>query len=103
MKFPGQVHDIKAAIRWLRANAGTYNLDPNHIAIMGDSSGGWTSAMAALTGDAPELEGSVGTTGVSSAVQAAVAFYPPTDFLSMDAWAIRRCTQPNCHDNESSA
>ena len=102
VKFPGQVHDIKAAIRWLRANAAKYNLDPNHIAIMGDSSGGWTSAMAALTGDAPAMEGSVGTTGVSSAVQAAVAFYPPTDFLSMDAWALRKCTEPNCHDNENS-
>jgi acetyl esterase/lipase len=102
VKFPGQVHDIKAAIRWLRANAAKYNFDPGHIAIVGDSSGGWTSAMAALTGDAPEMEGSVGTTGVSSAVQAAVAFYPPTDFLSMDAWALRKCTEPNCHDNESS-
>jgi acetyl esterase/lipase len=83
--FPGQLHDIKAAIRWLRANAWRYNLDPAHIAIMGDSSGGWTSAMAAVTGDAPEMEGTVGTTSVSSAVQAAVAFYPPTNFLAMDA------------------
>jgi acetyl esterase/lipase len=79
------LHDIKAAIRWLRANAWRYNLDPAHIAIMGDSSGGWTSAMAAVTGDAPEMEGTVGTTSVSSAVQAAVAFYPPTNFLAMDA------------------
>lgn len=38
-KFPGQLHDIKAAIRWLRANAMKYNFDSNHIAIMGDSSG----------------------------------------------------------------
>ena len=59
VKFPGQLHDIKAAIRWLRANAAKYNLDPDAIAIMGDSSGGWTTAMAALTGDAPEMEGSV--------------------------------------------
>ncbi len=81
--FPAQLHDIKAAIRWLRANAAKYNLDAGHIAIMGDSSGGWTAAMAALTGDAPEMEGSVGTTGVSSAVQAAVAFYPP-DRLRVD-------------------
>ena len=102
VKFPGQVHDIKAAIRWLRRSAAKYNLDPDHIAIMGDSSGGWTSAMAALTGDAPEMEGSVGTTGVSSAVQAAVAFYPPTNFLPMDAWALRKCTEPRCHDNETS-
>ena len=102
VQFPGQLHDIKAAIRWLRANAANYNLDPDHIAIMGDSSGGWTTAMAALTGDAPEMEGSVGTTGVSSAVQAAVAFYPPTDFLAMDAWALQQCEGPRCHDSEAS-
>jgi acetyl esterase/lipase len=100
--FPGQLHDIKAAIRWLRSHAATYNLDPGRIAILGDSSGGWTSAMAAVTGDAPDLEGSVGTTGVSSRVQAAVAFYPPTNFLTMDAWALRRCTPPGCHDDATS-
>ena len=102
VRFPGQLHDIKAAIRWLRANASTYNLDPHHVAIMGDSSGGWTTAMAAVTGDAPEMEGSVGTTGVSSQVQAAVAFYPPTDFLTMDAWALQKCSPANCHDGELS-
>jgi acetyl esterase/lipase len=102
VQFPGQLHDIKAAIRWLRANATRYNLDPDHIAIMGDSSGGWTTAMAALTGDAPEMEGSVGTTGVSSQVQAAVAFYPPTNFLTMDAWALQRCEPSRCHDGEAS-
>lgn len=102
VRFPGQLHDIKAAIRWLRANAGKYGLDPDRVAIAGDSSGGWTTAMAAVTGDAPELEGAVGTTGTSSRVQAAVAFYPPTNFLSMDAWAIRKCTPPRCHDDASS-
>lgn len=102
VKFPGQLHDIKAAIRWLRANAAKYNLDANRIAMMGDSSGGWTTAMAALTGDVPELEGTVGTTGVSSRVQAAVAFYPPTNFLTMDQWALRKCTPPGCHDDEPS-
>jgi acetyl esterase/lipase len=100
--FPGQLHDIKAAIRWLRANAAKYNLDAARIAIMGDSSGGWTTAMAALTGDAPELEGSVGTTGQSSKVRAAVAFYPPTNFLTMDAWALRKCAPPGCHDDAPS-
>jgi len=71
VRFPGQLHDIKAAVRWLRTNAARYNFDADQIAIMGDSSGGWTAAMAAVTGDAPEMEGSVGTTGVSSKVQAA--------------------------------
>lgn len=102
VKFPGQVHDIKAAIRWLRANAAKYNFDPNHIAIMGDSSGGWTASMAAVTGDALEMEGSVGITGVSSVVQAAVAFYPPTNFLTMDAWALRKCDPAGCHDGSHS-
>jgi acetyl esterase/lipase len=102
VKFPGQLHDIKAAIRWLRSNAARFNLDPAHIAIVGDSSGGWTSAMAAVTGDAPEMEGAVGVTGVSSAVQAAVAFYPPTNFLTMDFWALRKCTPQSCHDGEAS-
>ena len=102
VKFPGQLHDIKAAIRWLRANGAKYNLDPERIAVMGDSSGGWTAAMAALTGDAAEMEGAVGTTGVPSTVQAAVAFYPPTNFLEMDFWALRRCTEPNCHDHAGS-
>jgi acetyl esterase/lipase len=100
--FPGQLHDIKAAVRWLRTNAAKYNLDPDRIGIMGDSSGGWTTAMAALTGDAAELEGAVGTTGVSSRVQAAVAFYPPTNFLTMDDWALTKCSAPRCHDDANS-
>ena len=79
--FPGQLYDIKAAIRWVRANATRYGLDPNHIGIMGGSSGGWATAMAAVTGDRPGLEGKVGTLGVSSAVQVAVTFSAPTDFL----------------------
>jgi acetyl esterase/lipase len=89
--FPGQLHDIKAAIRWLRKNSDKYSFDSDRIGIVGDSSGGWTSAMAAVTSDEPKLEGAVGTTGVSSAVQAAIAFYPPTDLLQMDAWALRPC------------
>jgi acetyl esterase/lipase len=103
VQFPGQLHDIKAAIRWLRANAAEHNLDGRRIAIAGDSSGGWASAMAAVTGDAPELEGTVGTTGVSSAVQAAIAFYPPTEFLTMDAWMLQACGDgPFCHDSANS-
>ncbi|MEU5862091.1 MULTISPECIES: cellulose binding domain-containing protein [unclassified Nonomuraea] len=83
--FPAQVHDIKAAIRWLRANAATYQLDPNRFAIMGDSSGGWLTEMATLSGGVSALEGTVGTTGVSSAVQVGVAFFSPTNFLQMNS------------------
>ncbi|KGM09108.1 esterase, partial [Cellulomonas bogoriensis 69B4 = DSM 16987] len=87
VQFPGQVHDIKAAIRWLRANADRYDLDPDRFAVMGDSSGGWVASMATLTGGVQALEGDLGTTGVSSRVQAGVAFYPPTDLLQIGAQA----------------
>jgi len=106
--FPAQLHDIKAAIRWLRSNAAEHRLDPERIAIMGDSSGGWTAAMAALTGDVPELEGEVGLREGSSAVRSAVAFYPPTDFLQMDAHALGECEggvgkdDAFCHDGPGS-
>jgi len=77
--------------------------------MMGDSSGGWTSVMAAVTGDVTELEGKVGLSGPSSAVQAAVAFYPPTNFLLMDEWAVAPCAASNtslrpgfCHDGIAS-
>ncbi|MGC4051989.1 MAG: prolyl oligopeptidase family serine peptidase [Paludibaculum sp.] len=58
--------------------------------------------MTAVTGDAPEMEGSVAVLAVRDAVQAAVAFYPPTNFLAMDAWAVRPCNGPQCHDSENS-
>jgi len=71
-RFPGQLHDIKAAIRWLRRHAHEYGIDPERIGIVGTSSGGWVAAMAAVTGDVPELGGQEGELGVSSAVQAAI-------------------------------
>jgi acetyl esterase/lipase len=83
--FPAQVHDAKAAVRWLRGHAGAYGLDPNRFAIMGDSSGGWLAAMVALTQGIPELDGAAAANNVSSRVHAAVDFYGPTDFLQMDA------------------
>jgi acetyl esterase/lipase len=86
--FPAQVHDVKAAIRWLRANASEYGLDPGRFAIMGNSSGGWLAAMAALTKGVDELEGTVGIAGPSSGVQVAVDLYGPTDFLQMDEHMI---------------
>lgn len=57
----------------------------DRIAIRGGSSGGWTTAMGAATGELPALEGDVGVRDRSSAAQAAVPFYPPTGFLQMDA------------------
>jgi acetyl esterase/lipase len=84
-RFPAQVHDVKAAIRWLRLHAPDYGIDRTRFAALGDSSGGWTATMAGVTGDVPWLEGNVGVTGVPSSVQAVVDLYGPTDFLQMDA------------------
>jgi acetyl esterase/lipase len=83
-RFPAQGFDVRAAIRFLRENAAAYGLDPDRFAFMGDSSGGWATAFAAATSDTPELEGETGVDGTSSAVRVAVAFFPPTDFLSID-------------------
>jgi acetyl esterase/lipase len=86
-RFPAQGFDVRAAIRFLRENAATYGIDPDRFAFMGDSSGGWATAFAAATSDTLELEGETGVDGTSSAVRAAVAFFPPTDFLSIDKFA----------------
>jgi acetyl esterase/lipase len=79
--FPAQIHDVKAGIRWLRANAATYGIDPDHIGIGGASAGGGLAALAGLTGDLPELEGSSGSPGYSSRVQAVAVASSPSDFL----------------------
>ncbi len=82
--FPAQIEDVKAAIRWLRANAETYRLDPNRFAAWGSSAGGHLVAMLGTAGDVPEFE--VGENlEVSSKVQAVVDYFGPTDFLQMDA------------------
>jgi acetyl esterase/lipase len=88
VKFPGQLHDVRAAIRWLREHAADYNLDTSRFAIMGNSSGGWVAAIAGTTSDIAQLPGELDVRGISSAVQAAVPFFPPTDFLQMDSWYV---------------
>ncbi|MEB3370895.1 alpha/beta hydrolase [Saccharopolyspora mangrovi] len=84
-RFPGQVHDGKAAVRWLRANAARYGLDGERIAVMGTSSGGWLASMLGATAGVVGMEGDLGPTSVSSEVQAVVDLYGPTDFLAMDS------------------
>ena len=82
--FPAQIEDCKAAVRWLRAHAAEYHLDPNRFAAWGSSAGGHLAAMLGTTGDVKEFE--VGENlGVSSRVQAVVDYFGPTDFLQMDA------------------
>jgi acetyl esterase/lipase len=83
--FPAQLHDVKAAVRWVRANADDLGVDPEHIGVWGHSAGGHLAALLGTTGDLPELEGASGSPGVSSRVQAVIAVSPPTDFLEIPA------------------
>ncbi len=61
-KFPAAVHDVKAAVRWMRARAATYGIDPNAIGAIGGSAGGHLVALLATSGGVSELEGSAGRT-----------------------------------------
>ncbi|BCB76976.1 alpha/beta hydrolase [Phytohabitans flavus] len=85
-RFPAQLHDVKAAIRWLRANAADLALDADRVALWGESAGGHLVALAGLTADAPDpfVEGEVGLTGVSSAVHAVVNWYGVADLVGLD-------------------
>ena len=77
-RWPAQIEDVKAAIRWTRANADRLEIDADKIAVAGYSAGGMLALFAAGTGDLPEFEGTGGNAGVSSKVAACVAFYPAT-------------------------
>jgi acetyl esterase/lipase len=74
--WPAQIHDVKAAIRWTRANAGKLGIDANRIAVAGYSAGGMLALMAAGTNGKKEFDGEGGTPGVSSDVNACIGVYP---------------------------
>lgn len=83
--FPALVQDLKAAIRWVRANAETFLFDPNRIATWGGSAGGYLSLMAGVSSGVIELASpTLGNPDQPDNVQAVVAWFPPTDFLKMD-------------------
>ncbi len=75
--WPAQIHDVKAALRWVRANAGELGVDPDRIVVSGSSAGGHLALIAG--GESGHLEGDGGNAGVSSGVEAVVAIYPVTD------------------------
>ena len=84
-KAPRLIHDVKAAIRWVRANAKQYKLDGTRIAAWGPSAGGHLSALAGTSGGVNELEDlSLGNPKESSRVQAVIDWFGPIDFLTMD-------------------
>jgi acetyl esterase/lipase len=88
-KFPAQIMDVKAAIRWVRANAATYKLNTDKIGAWGTSAGGHLTALLATSGSVTALEDlTMGNAAQSSTIQAAVDWFGPTDFLQMDAQSV---------------
>ncbi|MFN2383733.1 MAG: alpha/beta hydrolase fold domain-containing protein [Gemmatimonadota bacterium] len=86
-RWPAQIHDVKCAVRHLRANAGAYRVDPARIGVWGNSSGGHLAALLGVTDPGAGLEGTGGFAGVSSRVQAVVSLYGASDLTAPD-WPI---------------
>ena len=81
-KWPAQIQDCKLGVRWLRANAAQYHVDPNRIGAWGASAGGHLVACLGTMADVKDYEGNGGYPGVSSAVQVVVDFFGPTDLTN---------------------
>lgn len=83
-RWPAQIYDVKAAIRWLRAHGAEYQIDTSHVVTWGGSAGAHLSLMAALTNGVSEFEGSIGENlDKSSHVDAAINYFGHSDFLSL--------------------
>ena len=100
-RFPAQIHDCKAAVRWLRANAAKYKLDPNKFIAWGGSAGGHLVALLGTSGGVAELEGNDNDLKESSRVQAVVDWFGPTDFLHIgDAASDQRHNAPDSPESK---
>lgn len=82
--FPDQVEDVKCAVRFLRANAEKYKIDPDRIGAIGFSAGAHLSMMLGVMDKEDGLEGDGGNPDQSSKVQAVVAYFGPTDMTADD-------------------
>ena len=84
--FPSPVQDVKAAIRFLRANAAELHIDPARFAAWGNSAGGYLAVMAGVTGGISVFDDpALGNAGQSSCLQAVIDWFGPVDFRSQDA------------------
>ena len=81
--FPAQLHDAKAAVRYLRRFADELGIDPERLAVWGESAGGHLAALVGLVSGRTDLEGTDGVSGVDSAVAAVVDWYGVSDVRTM--------------------
>ena len=83
--WPAQIHDCKAALRWVKANGKKYYLDAKRIVVWGGSAGGHLVAFLGTTQNHPDLDGKLGShTDQSTSVKGVINFFGPTDFLVMN-------------------
>jgi acetyl esterase/lipase len=82
VRFPVALEECKAAVRWLRAHAAEYHVDPDRIAVAGYSAGGELAALVALTGDDPRYDGIGDFTKLSSSVKAAILYSSDLDLTA---------------------
>jgi acetyl esterase/lipase len=83
--FPAAVYDIKAAIRWVKANASTYNIDTSKIVIAGFSAGGELAAFMGTTGNMPLFEGCDGNKGIPTNVDAVIDIDGTLSFVNRES------------------
>jgi acetyl esterase/lipase len=86
--FPAQLHDAKAAVRYLRAHADELGISTERIGVAGESAGAHIAALVGLTAHRPDLEGTHGVLGQSSAVDVVVDWYGPADLATMPRVAL---------------
>ena len=79
-QFPAAIFDVKAAVRWLKANAGLYQIDPDRIGVTGDSAGGHLAQFLGVTADVNQFEGDEGNYAQSTRIACVVNKYGPSDF-----------------------
>jgi acetyl esterase/lipase len=105
--FPAQVFDCKAAVRWLKARARTFNIDTCRVAVIGESAGAHLASLLGTSAGVDNLEDfGLGSRTTTSRVHAVIALYPAIDFLQMDGHSPSvppdSCSNPLIHDAPNS-
>lgn len=101
--FPAQIHDVKAAIRWVKANASKYHFNASKIILWGASAGGHLASLAGTSADIKALEDlNLGHADESSSVQVVIDWFAPINFLEIDNQLTKSGLGEANHSDENS-
>ncbi|MGL6168864.1 MAG: alpha/beta hydrolase fold domain-containing protein, partial [Fusobacteriaceae bacterium] len=102
-KFPGAIEDLKSAIRFVKSNANSYNINPEKVALWGASSGGNLVSLAGTTNGSNVFNNpALGNPNVSTEVEAVVDWFGPINFLTMDEQFINEGIKGQVHSSPDS-